>query len=141
MNRKPIFDTVRDLLGRGFSQSEIDLLDRAIDSAQSADSGIGAAIGPKEQRLGPLSERFESGGRGPGAVSGGQGDPGGISYGPWQLSSRAGTVAAFLASEGARWRVDFADARPGSASFGTAWRAIAAREPDAFAAAQHAFIA
>jgi hypothetical protein len=130
-NRKPIFDTVRGLLRRGFSRGEVAGLDRAIDQAEGA---------PPPPLLGALSERFESGDRGPGAVSGGQGDAGGVSYGIWQLSSRAGTAAAFVAAEGARWQADFAGAVPGTAAFGAAWRAIALREPDAFAEAQHAFI-
>ncbi|CDO37284.1 lysozyme [Novosphingobium sp. KN65.2] len=33
MNRKPIFDAVRQLLGRGFRPSDVALLDAAIDSA------------------------------------------------------------------------------------------------------------
>ena len=33
MNRKPIFDAVRELLGRPFTQSEVSKLDQAIDSA------------------------------------------------------------------------------------------------------------
>jgi lysozyme len=33
MNRKPIFDAVRSLLGRGFSQSEVRRIDAAIDHA------------------------------------------------------------------------------------------------------------
>jgi hypothetical protein len=129
MNKEPIFDAVRDLLGRGFTQDEVDRLDRAIDRAEG--------VAP---RLGALSERFESGGRGPGAVSSGAADPGGVSYGIWQLSSRAGVAAAFVAGEGARWREDFAGAAPGSAAFTAAWKAIAAREPQAFAQAQHAFV-
>lgn len=133
-NKKPIFDAVRDLLGRGFTQPEVDLLDRAIAAAIDR---AGEAIRP---RLGALSERFESGGRGPGAVSSGKGDPGGVSYGIWQLSSRAGTAAAFVAAEGVRWRDTFAGAAPGSPAFSAAWRTIAEREPAAFADAQHAFI-
>jgi hypothetical protein len=135
MNKKPIFDAVRVLLGRGFTQGEVDLLDHAIDRA--IDRAKGAASAP---RLGALSERFESGDRGPGAVSSGRGDPGGVSYGIWQLSSRAGTAAAFVAAEGAAWRSEFAGAAPGSPLFSAAWQAIAAREPEAFAGAQHAFI-
>ena len=34
MNRKTIFDTVRRMLGRGFRQSEVDALDRALDAAE-----------------------------------------------------------------------------------------------------------
>ncbi|MFA7603332.1 MAG: hypothetical protein WCY29_10025 [Novosphingobium sp.] len=135
MNRKPIFDAVRVLLGRGFTQAEVELLDRAIDGA------IDRAEAPAPaHRLGALSEQFESGGRGPGAVSSGVGDAGGVSYGIWQLSSRAGTVAAFLAAEGGRWQAAFAGLGPGTTAFTAAWKAIAAREPDAFVAAQHAFI-
>lgn len=91
------------------------------------------------RKLGALSERYESGGRGPGTVSGGRGDPGGVSYGTYQLASRTGTVEAFMASEGKRWSAELS-AAPGSAGFSAAWKAIAAREGKVFGEAQHAFI-
>lgn len=91
------------------------------------------------RRLGTLSELYESGGRGPGTVSDGQGDPGGVSYGLYQLASRTGTAAAFLKNEGARWAGELGD-RPGSPSFSSVWKVIAARDDEAFAVAQHAFI-
>ncbi|MEO7384979.1 MAG: hypothetical protein ABIU18_08610, partial [Novosphingobium sp.] len=90
-------------------------------------------------RLGSLSEHYESGGRGAGAVSGGQGDPGGISYGLYQLSSSTGTAADFVKNEGARWAGELTDV-PGSQGFSAAWRAIAARDGEQFADAQQAFI-
>ncbi|WP_298197072.1 hypothetical protein [Novosphingobium sp.] len=90
--------------------------------------------------LGRLSECYESGGRGPGTVSSGQADPGGVSYGLYQFASRTGTVAAFLDAEGAPWRAAFGAETPGRPGFGVVWQAIAARDPDGFAAAQHAFI-
>jgi len=34
-NRKPIFDAIRHLLGRGFKQNEVDTLDEAIDALSS----------------------------------------------------------------------------------------------------------
>ncbi|MDE8650244.1 hypothetical protein [Novosphingobium album (ex Liu et al. 2023)] len=132
MNRKPIFDAVRAILGRGFTQAEVGAIDRAIDRALEPTDAA--------PRLGALSARFESGTRGPGTVSSGTGDPGGVSYGLYQLSSRAGTVTAFLGGEGALWQGDFAGLAPGSPAFAAAWQAVAAREPDAFAEAQHAFI-
>lgn len=92
-----------------------------------------------KRQLGALSERYESGGRGCGTVSGGQGDPGGVSYGLYQLASKTGTVAAFLKSEGARWAPELG-ATPGGHAFSAAWKGIAAREALAFSAAQHAFI-
>lgn len=134
LDRKPIFDAVRGLIGRSFTQAEVEMLDRAIDQSLAAS---GQTVSPK---LGSLSERFESGGRGPGTVSGGVGDPGGVSYGSYQLSSRTGTAARFMESEGAAWASVFGKAAPGSASFSRAWRAVAGREPEAFAEAQHRFI-
>lgn len=133
-DRKPIFDAIRLMLGRGFARSEVTLIDRAIDLA------LGILPAAPAHRLGALSEQFESGGRGPGTVSGGEGDPGGVSYGLYQLASRTGTAAAFVTTEGAPWKGRFAGAKPGSAAFSSAWKAIAASEPEAFAAAQHAFI-
>lgn len=134
LNRKPIFDAVRRLLERGFTQPEVEMLDRAIDLA------LGLVETVASIRLGGLSERFESGGRGPGTVSGGQGDPGGVSYGTYQLSSRTGTAAKFMQAEGAAWVRAFGKAIPGSAAFSRSWRDVAEREPEAFGAAQHAFI-
>jgi hypothetical protein len=100
---------------------------------------LGLAVEPAKRNLGALSERYESGGRGAGTVSGGQGDPGGVSYGTYQLASRTGTAAKFVATEGKPWARELRDA-PGSSGFSAAWREIAAREPEAFGEAQHAFI-
>jgi len=91
-------------------------------------------------RLGLLSEQYESGGRGCGTVSSGKGDPGGVSYGLYQLASRTGTAAAFVRGEGQRWVSDLAG-EPGTAAFSAGWVRVAARDPLAFAEAQHAFIA
>ena len=93
----------------------------------------------KSHQLGALSERYESGGRGCGTVSGGQGDPGGVSYWLHQLASKTGTVAAFLKAEGARWAAELG-AAPGSPAFSSAWKAIAERETITFGEAQHVFI-
>ena len=133
MNRKPIFDVVRALIRRKFTQADVAVIDRAIDAAMA--NGADAL-----DRLGALSEHYESGGRGPGAVSGGTDDPGGVSYGLYQLASEAGTAAQFVKIEGLPWARDFAGAVPGSTAFSAAWKAIARREPNAFSAAQHAFI-
>lgn len=139
MNGKPIFDAVRALLGRGFTPAEVRAIDRAIDRASDAPQGGDSAAVVSGRRLGALSARFESGGRGAGAVSSGRGDPGGVSYGIYQLSSRAGSVAAFLRGEGAPWQAELGD-QPGSAAFSAAWQAIVAREGEAFAEAQHAHV-
>jgi len=48
MNRKPLFDAIRKLLGRGFQQAEVEALDRAIDTvAGRAPNGGARSIGPQ----------------------------------------------------------------------------------------------
>jgi LysM repeat protein len=91
-------------------------------------------------QLGALSEQYETGGRGAGTVSSGNGDPGGVSYGTYQLAGNLGRPQQFLAAEGRAWASEFGGAGPGSASFTATWKAIAAREPEKFEAAQHAYI-
>ena len=114
----------------------------AVRGAEEAPEGGDARLeAPRARhRLGALSERYESGGRGPATVSSGLRDPGGVSYGTYQLASKTGTVGAFLAAEGGPWIEAFAGQAPGSGPFSATWRAIAAREPEAFGAAQHAYI-
>ncbi len=90
--------------------------------------------------LGSLSAKYETSGRGPGTVSTGRGDAGGVSYGSYQLASKLGRPEEFLAHEGAQWAGEFGGERSGSLAFGRTWKAIAAREPEAFHDAQHAFI-
>jgi hypothetical protein len=86
-----------------------------------------------------VSAKYESGGRGVGFISSGQGDPGGPSYGIHQLSG-ASSMGAFLASpEGEPYRAEFGSSRPMTADFNAIYRRIAARDPEAFAAAQRAF--
>ena len=51
MNRQPIFDCVRELLGRGFRQYEVDRIDVAIDRATGAIAGRPAPlVQPGEDR-------------------------------------------------------------------------------------------
>jgi hypothetical protein len=89
--------------------------------------------------LGSVSARYESGGRGVGFISSGQGDPGGPSYGIHQLSG-ASSMGAFLSSpEGEAYRAEFGGARPMTADFNAIYRRIAERDPEGFAAAQRAF--
>jgi LysM repeat protein len=93
-----------------------------------------------EVRLGSLSERYETSGRGPGTVSGGHGDLGGVSYGSYQLATNLGRPQQFLLAEGAPYARHFAGMEPGTAAFSAAWRAVAAEHPDAFGKAQHSYI-
>lgn len=97
--------------------------------------------GPQDKpEMGSLSAHYETSGRGPGTVSTGRGDIGGVSYGSYQLSTAAGRPQDFLRTEGAAWAAEFAGQRAGTAAFSQTWRAVAAREPEAFGDAQHAYI-
>lgn len=103
-------------------------------TGQAPPSGQGAVTG-----LGSVSARYESGGRGVGFISSGEGDPGGPSYGIHQLSG-ASSMGAFLASpEGAPYRGAFGSAQPMTSQFNSIYRRLAERDPEGFGAAQRAF--
>ena len=106
-------------------------------STSSAGGALGEALA---ELLGELSAKYETGGRGPGTVSTGSGDPGGVSYGSYQMATKMGTVARFIAQAGFQWAKDFMGLTPGTAQFTACWKRIAAAETAAFQAAQHAYI-
>lgn len=87
-------------------------------------------------RLGQTSAWFETRGHGAGTVSTGQNDPGGVSYGEYQLSSASGTVREYL--DQSVYKEDFAALTPGSDLFSTKWKEMA--KQDGFAEDQHDFI-
>jgi LysM repeat protein len=104
-------------------------------------SSSGGAVGKVlAEALGELSAKYETGGRGPGTVSTGAGDPGGVSYGSYQMATKMGTVARFVAQAGFQWANDFKGLAPGTAPFTACWKRIASAETAAFQSAQHAFI-
>ena len=105
--------------------------------AQSAAGALGQAIA---DTLGELSAKYETGGRGPGVVSTGSGDPGGVSYGSYQMATKMGTVTRFVTQAGFPWANDFKGLAAGTAPFTACWKRIAANETAAFQSAQHAFI-
>jgi murein DD-endopeptidase MepM/ murein hydrolase activator NlpD len=105
--------------------------------AQPAAGALGQALA---EALGELSAKYETGGRGPGTVSTGSGDPGGVSYGSYQMATKMGTVTRFVCQAGFPWAKDFQGLAAGTAPFTACWKRIAAAETAAFQSAQHAFI-
>lgn len=96
---------------------------------------------PAVRKLGNLSAKYETGNRGPGTVSTGVGDAGGVSYGSYQMTSRnGGTVARFVAQPDFPWRQAFQNLAPGSSAFTAQWKEIAAAHAEAFHDAQHAYM-
>lgn len=106
--------------------------------ARSDSSGaIGSALA---EALGTLSAKYETGGRGPGTVSTGAGDPGGVSYGSYQMASKMGVPTRFVTQSGFPWAQDFANLTAGTAQFTAVWKRIATEQTDAFQRAQHEYI-
>ncbi|QQP96795.1 peptidoglycan-binding protein [Lysobacter enzymogenes] len=91
----------------------------------------------KDWKLGSTSEHYETGGRGAATVSTGNGDHGGVSYGAYQLSSRAGTLREYLQQSDYRDR--FAGLTPATPAFNARWKELARTDPG-FAADQHEYI-
>ena len=91
-------------------------------------------------RIGYLSSKYESGGAGPGTISSGKNDPGGVSYGAYQLSYNKKTLQGFLASDENLWARDFAGLKPKTPAFDKKWKEIAAQEPGLFRDAQFSYM-
>lgn len=98
---------------------------------------IPTSVTAAEEALGKLSEKYESGGRGPGTVSTGQGDPGGVSYGSYQLASKIGRADQFVKR---LYPNEFKDLRGGTDEFTKKWKELAAKDPKGLHANEHAFI-
>src|SRR6185369_12050237 len=103
----------------------------------AAAGALGEALA---EALGALSAKYETGGRGPGTVSTGAGDRGGVSYGSYQMASKLGVATRFVKQDGFPWLTDFQNLAAGSADFTACWKRIAKNEPDAFQKCQHDFI-
>jgi hypothetical protein len=87
--------------------------------------------------LGTLSEKYESSGKGPGTVSTGKGDPGGVSYGSYQLASKVGRADEFVTKY---YSKEFAGLKGGTPEFTKVWMELAERDPKGLHAAEHEFI-
>jgi hypothetical protein len=90
--------------------------------------------------LGSLSAKWESGHLGPGAISSGYGDPGGASYGLFQLSSNTGTLQDYLNSEGLEYMPILKKHTPGTREFNQNWKMLADLDKKIFSKTQYDFI-
>jgi hypothetical protein len=87
--------------------------------------------------LGSLSEKYESGGRGPGTVSTGKGDLGGVSYGTYQLASKIGRADQFVQKY---YPDEFKGLKGGTPEFTARWKELAGQQPEQLRAKEHEFI-
>nr|WP_211483956.1 LysM peptidoglycan-binding domain-containing protein [Corallococcus exiguus] len=91
--------------------------------------------------LGGLSRKYEA--RGPGTVSTGKGDKGGVSYGSYQFASANGSAQSFVNSlkkTNPEFHKALSGSKPGTAEFSAAWKQLAAKDPKGFDKAQHDYI-
>lgn len=99
------------------------------DATFNPDDGISA-----------LSKKYEVGNGGPGTISSGKGDPGGKSYGSWQLSSNAGTLDAFVKQAQGEIGEQLRKYPITSSDFDKAWKMIAEQDPKGFEKMQYDFL-
>ncbi len=105
---------------------------------------------PKEQaavnnensyHIGDLAHKYEASNRGSGFISKGAswGDPGGISYGSYQIETRKGTMAAYLAVNDA-YTKQLVKLVVNSDSFMRKWRELSLNDPQGFQQSQFNFL-
>ena len=137
-----IGDTYQQVLGRVADLNEIAAWQAQLDANATLNQIQAAIAVSPEATRGRLSEKYETGGRGIATVSSGVGDPGGVSYGSYQMSSQpnGGTVGRFVTDPSFPWASRFAGLTPGTAAFTAQWQALASEQPDALFAAQHDYI-
>lgn len=118
-----------------------------VGTALKIGAGIAGAVGGYEGvkwlggKLGMVSKSEESGRGGVGTVSTGKGDHGGVSYGSHQLSSKTGSMTAFLQSQdGQPYAQQLAGLQPGSAAFTQKYKEIAASDGEGFEKAQDQYL-
>lgn len=136
--KKPIKE-VADKINQSEPVKAIDRYAQRVGNEVTAvkEKVVGAVTRAKGALLGDVTAKYESGNRGFGAVSTGRGDPGGASYGKYQLASKTGTLQEFLKESG--YGKHFAGKRAGSKAFNDTWKSLAAKDKG-FGKAQHAFI-
>ena len=111
---------------------------KAAKSAAKVAIGVGAVTS-----LGVVSAKEESAGTGVETVSGGMGgkDPGGVSYGKYQLESNKGTMQDFLkSSEGKPFASSFFGLKPGTPEFTAVYKEVAKNKKTEFEQAQQNYI-
>jgi len=118
-----------------------------VGTALKIGAGIAGAVGSYEGvkwlggKLGMVSKSEESGKGGVGTVSTGKGDNGGVSYGSHQLSSKTGSMTAFLQSaDGQPYAQQLQGLQPGSAAFTQKYKEIAANDGENFEKAQDQYL-
>lgn len=89
-------------------------------------------------RWGSLSRRYEVGKGTVATISTGIGDPGGKSYGLWQIASKTGTLADYISKS--KYKYKLSSAPIASQAFDRLWKEIAIEDPKGFESDQYKYI-
>lgn len=89
-------------------------------------------------RLGHIAAKYESGNAGVGTISSGKGDPGGKSYGVFQMALKTGTLKKYIRQSD--YHRLFDRQRLGSKEFDRQWKNLAAKYARDFEDDQYEFI-
>ncbi|MCP3141048.1 LysM peptidoglycan-binding domain-containing protein [Pyxidicoccus xibeiensis] len=119
----------------GKKQPQVDSFQPTGTTTKPAETTKGGAV-PSD--LGSLSRKYEA--TGPGTVSKGTGDAGGVSYGSYQFASKTGSAKEFvdgLKGTYPEYHKALSGKTPGSEEFSAAWKALAKKDPEGFFKAQH----
>lgn len=92
--------------------------------------------------IGKLTAKYETGNKGPGFISDGEswGDPGGTSYGSYQLESKLGTLQSYLKTDDKFTKL-LRPLRINGSEFKAMWRKLAIDDPTGFEASQFNYLA
>lgn len=95
-----------------------------------------------DKKIGQLTAKYETSNRGPGYISSGEswGDPGGTSYGSYQLESKLGTLQAYLKTDD-KYTNELNKYKINSNEFKNKWRELAKQDPDGFETSQFLYLA
>lgn len=95
-----------------------------------------------DPKIGQLTAKYETSNKGPGFISNGEawGDPGGTSYGSYQLESKLGTLQAYLKTDD-KYTQELRKYKINSQEFKNAWRKLAKDDPQGFEVSQFNYLA
>lgn len=94
-------------------------------------------------RVGDLTIKYETSGKGPGYISNGSkwGDPGGDSYGSYQLETKKGTMPEYLKNIDDKFTRELKGLKINSSQFKAKWRELAKEDPEGFQQSQFTYLA
>ncbi len=94
-------------------------------------------------KAGELTKKYETSNKGPGYISNGSkwGDPGGDSYGSYQLETKKGTLQAYLKTVKGKFTEELKRLNINTIAFKTKWKELAKEDPIGFEQSQFNYLA